>query len=395
MRLIKLVSLSLIVSFLSASDNSSLLSALKQEKLDIDRQKIELVSDNLRYDWVKQVMGTYSTSAFDGKNGLVDKSDIFSISIDQPIFKSGGIYYAIQYAGANREFLRLSTTLSEQNLIKSVISSWLLMKKYDFQIQKQKYQIENAKIDIIRKKEQYEGGFLDSSFLDNAILSKTTLEKNLIDMESLRYTQLMFFQSLSDANYMEITPPSFDMVDKNAYINKSLAIAQQNSQGKRVEFLKKMTTANYLPTFSLFAGYYNSSDNVGINDDTYSQFGLKVSMPLVDVNRGRTIELRQLDYLKSKLELQDIEKQEGNLYQDYVKKVELLNKKIDIVNIDAKLYDSLLNSTKELYEAGEKTIYDVDNLNNSKQTMLLDKKIYEIDVQRVLLDLYAKMSGEI
>lgn len=159
MRLIKLVSLSLVVSFLSASDNSSLLSALKQEKLNIDKKQVELESDNLKYDWVKQVTGTYSTSSYDGKKGSVDNSESFSISVDQPIFKSGGIYYAIQYAGANREFSRLSTALSEQNLIKSVIDSWLLMKKYDLQIQRQKYLIANAKIDIIRKKSNMKAVF--------------------------------------------------------------------------------------------------------------------------------------------------------------------------------------------------------------------------------------------
>jgi outer membrane protein TolC len=130
-------------------------------------------------------------------------------------------------------------------------------------------------------------------------------------------------------------------------------------------------------------------------DDSYNQIGVKVSMPLIDVNRGRTIEIRQLEYLKSKIELQDKELEEGNIYQDSVKKIELLNKKIDIVTNDAKLYDSLLISTKELFEAGEKTIYDVRNLENSKQTMILDKKIYDIDAQKVLLELYAKMHGEI
>ncbi|HIP30131.1 MAG TPA: hypothetical protein EYG93_08835 [Sulfurospirillum arcachonense] len=394
MHIKQLISLSLLVGVLGASDNSSLLSALKQEKLDIDRQKIELESDNLKYDWVKQIVGAYSTSNYDGKRGELDTSNSLSITMDQPFFKSGGIYYAIQYAGANREFLRLSATFNEQNLIKSVISAWLGMKKYDLQIQRQQYLIKNAKIDIIRKKEQYESGFLDSSFLDQAILTKTTLEKNLIDMESLRYSQLMIFKSLSDSDYMDITPPTFAMIDKDKYINNSLVLKQENAQSQKSEYLKKMTIANYLPTFSLFAGYYHMNDSTVLNDD-YNQVGIKVSMPLIDVNRGRTIEIRQLEYLKSKIELQDKELEEGNIYQDSVKKIELLNKKIDIVTNDAKLYDSLLISTKELFEAGEKTIYDVKNLENSKQTMILDKKIYEIDAQKVLLELYAKMHGEI
>ncbi len=394
MRLTKLISLSLLVSLLSANDNSSLLSSLKQEKLDIDKKKIELESENLKYDWVKQITGSYSTSTTEGKRDGDNNTDTFSITLDQPVFKSGGIYYAIQYAGANREFLRLSTALNEQNLIKSVILAWLDMKKYDFQIQRQKYLIENAKIDIIRKKEQYESGFLDSSFLDQAILTKTTLEKNLIDMESLRYSQLMRFKSLSDTNYMQITPPTFSMVDKDKYINNSLVLKQQSAEEKRAEYLKKMTIANYLPTFSVYAGYYDSPSSMNTND-TYNQIGLRVSMPLIDVNRGRTIEIRQLEYLKSKIELQDSELEESNLYQDSLKKIELLNKKIDIVTNDAKLYDSLLVSTKELFTAGEKTVYDVDTLYNSKQTMILDKQIYKIDAQKVLLNLYAKMHGEI
>ncbi|WP_024955195.1 TolC family protein [Sulfurospirillum arcachonense] len=395
MRLKYLVSLSLLVSFLSAADNSSLLSALKQKKLDIDKQTVELESDNLKYDWVNQIVGSYNKTKMDGKRGIVaDETDGFSISIDQPVFKSGGIYYAVQYSGANREFSRLSTKLNEQNLIKSIISSWLMIKKYDLQLKKQEYLIANAKIDVVRKKEQYESGFLDSSFLDNAILTKSSLEKTLIDLEEQRYSQLMNYKSLSDTSYLDITPPTFSMVDKKKYIEKSLALNTQRAASKQAEYLKKMTIANYLPTVSIFGGYYDMGDNINDND-RYNQVGIKVSMPLFDINRGRTIELKELNYLKSKLELKDVEKEEGNLYQDSIKKIELIKKKIVIAKNDAKLYDSLLTSTKELFEAGETTIYDVDTLDNSKQNTILDKKIYEIEIQQALLDLYAKMSGEI
>ncbi len=394
MHIKQLVSFLLLSTALIASDNRSLLSALKQEKLDIDKKTIELQSDNLKYDWVKQIVGSYSDSNYDGKRGLLDRSNTLSVTINQPFFKSGGIYYAIQYAGANRDFLRLSTKYAEQNLIKKVISSWLSMKQNDLRIRRQKFLIDNAKIDIIRKKEQYESGFLDSSFLDKAILTKTAFQKSLIDMESLRYSQLMIFKSLSDLDYMDITPPTFSMIDKDSFINNSLILQQQNALGVKSQYLKRMTVSNYLPSFSLFAGYYKMHDNV-YNDDDYNHIGVNVSMPLLDVNRGRTIEIKQLEYLKSQIEIKDKELEEGNMYQDSVKKIELLDKKIDIVTHDAELYDAIIVSTKELFSAGEKTIYDVENLENSKQTMLLDKKIYEIDAQKVLLELYAKMNGEI
>lgn len=396
MRLKQLASVVILSSlFLNAADNSALLSSLKQDKLELDKKKNELESDNLKYDWVKQIVGAYSYTNSD-QSGATKETNLFSITLDQPIFKSGGIYYGIQYSGANREFLRLTTKLNEQTLIKSAISALLNIKKLDLQIQKQNALIENAKIDILRKKEQYESGLLDSSFLDSAILNKNGYQKALIDMQSNRYSALMNFQSISDLEYSSITPPSFNMLEKSDYLDKSLIIKQQDMNAQKAEHLKEMTIANYLPTVSLVAGYYDSKEEVNtVTKNSYANFGLRVSMPLIDVNRGRTIEVKQLEYLKSKIELEDTKIQESTIYQDYVMKIEFLNKKIDLALNDANLYDSLLFSTKELFKAGEKTIYDVNTLEYSKQTMILDKKIYEVDVQLALLELYAKMSGEI
>jgi outer membrane protein TolC len=395
MRLKQLASVLILSTLLlNAADNSALLSTLKQDKLDIDKKKNELESDNLKYDWIEQIKGSYSYTN-SGVSGETKETNLFSVTLDQPIFKSGGIYYGIQYSGANREFLRLTTKLNEQTLVKSAILALLNIKKLDFQIQRQNALIENAKIDIMRKKEQYESGLIDSSFLDTAILNKNGYGKALIDMQSSRYSALMNFKSISDFEYSSIIPPSFTMLEKSDYLDKSLIIKQQDMNSKKAEHLKEMTIANYLPTVSLFAGYYDSSIKQGGIDENYNTFGVKISMPLIDVNRGRTIEVKQLEYMKSKLELADTKIQESNIYQDYVKKIEFLNKKIDLAVNDANLYDSLLFSTKELFKAGEKTIYDVNTLEYSQKTMILDKKIYEVDVQLALLELYAKMSGEI
>lgn len=396
MRLKIWLSILVLLTSMQAADNSKLLSALKQEKLDIDKKQNQLESDNLQYDWVNQIMGNYSYTDSD-QMGYTTKSDLFSITMEQPFFRSGGIYYAIQYSGANREFLELSTKLSEQTLIKNLIASWLAIKRFDLQIQRQEYLIKNAQIDIIRKKEQYENGFLDSSFLDNAILSKSNLRKALIDMESARYEKLMSFEKLSDMDYTKINPPTFSMVDLQEYAKKSLAIEQQRAQIQRKDYLKKMQIANYLPTFSFFGGIYKSEEESfrGTKKDSYNRIGIKVSMPLFAINRGRTIEIQQLEYLKSKLELQDVKKEETKNYQQTARKIDLLKKRIAIAKEDVELYDSLLLNTRELYSAGEKTVYDVDTLRNSKRTMMLDKAIYEVDVQLALLELYAKMNGEI
>ncbi|MDD3463265.1 MAG: TolC family protein [Sulfurospirillaceae bacterium] len=391
-RLVRYVSLFLaLYSFLFAGETKDLLSGLRQEKLRLEAEKNELESDNLKYDWLNQIVASFSRTNSDRK-GMDGTMDTFSVVIDQPIFKSGGIYYAVKYANASREYLRITSRLSEQSEIKSVVSTLLNIKKIDLQILRQNFLIDNAKIDIVRKKEQYDSGFLDSSYLDQAILTKSALQKTLLDMESSKNELLNTFKTISDADYLKVAPPVFGMIDKQKYISSSLLVSEKQKETQRNEYLKKMTIANFLPTLSLVAGYYDTND---IFQENYKTYGLKLSMPIFDVNRGRDIQMQKLDVLKSKVALEDTKRSEENLYENSIKKISFLEQKIDLARQDVELYSSLLVTTTDAFKAGEKTIYDVDTLTNSKQTMALDADIFGVDVQLLLLDLYAKMNGEI
>ncbi len=392
MRLIGYLSLSIVslVSFAQAG-NIQILSGLKQNIIKNEKLTNELSSDNLEKSWINSIVGSFSYNNSDVSGSRRDSSTL-SVTMNQPVFKSGGIYYAIKYANANRDFLRISTKLNEQTEIKTVLGSLYNLKKLDLQIQKQKYMIDNAKIDIIRKKEQYQSGFLDSSFLDQAILSESSLQRSLLDMKSNRLELLRTVKSYSDSDISSISLPHFSLIDKSEFLNKSLLLKQKNAQIIVNNYLKKMTVANYLPSVTFNAGYYNTSDS---GSDEYTNFGLKVSMPLIDLNRGRTIEIKRLEYLKSKLQLQDTKRAESENFDLAIAKIKLLEKKVALAKEDLKLYDSLLQSTRDSYRAGEKTIYDVDTLENSKETMGLDIEIFKTDIQLSLLEIYAKMNGKI
>ncbi len=392
MRLISSLSLVIISIFTVAqAKNTSLLSGLKQDILKNEKKTNELNSDNLEKSWINSVVGSFSYNSSDS-SGRRRESNTLSVYINQPIFKSGGIYYAIKYADANRDFLRISTKLTEQGEIKTVLASLYSLKKLDLQIQKQNYMIDNAKIDIIRKKEQYQSGFLDSSYLNQAILSQSSLQRALLDMKSSRLELVRTLKSYSDVDINSVTLPHFTLINRSEFLDKSLLLKQKNSEITKNNYLKKMTISSYLPTVTLNAGYYNTHD---FGNNKYTSFGLSVSMPIFDINRGRSIEIKRLEYLKSKLELQDSYKAESENFDLALKKIKLLKEKITLAKEDVKLYDSLLQSTKDSYKAGEKTIYDVDTLKNSKNTMALDVKIFKTDIELSLLNLYAKMNGKI
>ena len=398
MRLALLLSGTLLTNLVIASENISLLSEQNQEQLRIQKLQNELQSDNLRNNWLNPVTGAWSWTKIEGQKGIGDKdTGTVSVSIDQPIFRSGGIYFGIRYADANRAFLQLSTKLNEQSQIKQVMNDVLRIRRLDLQRERLGFQIENAKIDIIRKREQYENGFADSSDLDQAILNKSALEHSLLDLESSKITLLKEFESISDSDIRSLKLPTFSMVDEQKYLEHSLALLQQESMLTKTQWLQKATVSNSLLNLSLNAAYYSQKidQTSGDYEDDYKTYGIKFSIPLFDVNRRRTIELARLDTLMENSELQELKTSEKKLYESAYEGVKLLEKKRELSQKDYELYTSLLTSTQELAGAGEKTAYDVDTLKNSRETMRIDQDLYTIDIQLALLNLYAKMHGEI
>jgi len=115
-------------------------------------------------------------------------------------------------------------------------------------------------------------------------------------------------------------------------------------------------------------------------------------MPLFDINSFKEIESAKIDYLKAKNILEDKRRQKSNLYWQIQKSLQIINKKIELTKEDIKLYSALLKDTEDRYKAGEKTLYDLETIKNSLEQKRLDLKIFKIDRQLLLLDLYKEVS---
>ncbi len=380
-----LLSCLMIFSVVNATD---ILSKTKKDILKNEKKQNRKSSDILEFDWINPINLSYSHSKSD-MTTPTQSSDNFSISFSQPIFRSGGIYYAIQYSKANREFLKLVTSLKEKSLLKSAFVTLLSLKNIDLKIKKQRFLIKNANIDIKRKKEQYLSGVLDSSFLDNAVLNKNRLEIALLDMKSTKAELLKTFHTLSSLDYKVVNLPHLKLVNLQSYIKDNLVLKNAKADIKRQNYLKKMTISNYFPKISLFASYnHNRTKYLMTKNNSYKNYGISISMPLFDINRGKNIELQKLKYIKSKLEMIDKQNSEKEFYKAIVKKIELYRKKISLAKEEEKLYASLLKTTKDLYNGGEKTIFDVQTMQNSLNSTILDKKIYQNNLDIELFKLY-------
>ena len=69
----------------------------------------------------------------------------------------------------------------------------------------------------------------------------------------------------------------------------------------------------------------------------------------------------------------------------------MIDERLQITKDDLDVYDSILKIINEEKDAQIKTQSDLDTLQNSQKIKSLDIKVYEIDKQLELLEMYVKL----
>lgn len=383
---------------IAGADSSSYLSPNQQQLLELERKQAKENANALRYDWVSPWQLSYSHSVADD-GSPAQRSDNWVITASQPVFKSGGIYYGIKYADATESYSYQSIDIEEKTLITQVIDLILQLHAIDLQQARQQRLIDNGKINVLRKTEQFQSGFLDSSFLDQAILELNALEVAAAELEESRFMLLAELRNLSDADYQNITIPEFLLMDEDAFLTANSQIRQQRQLTEQQRYKNLGTVTLFLPTVSLEASYSDSRVRYPLEssqpryENSYSTYGVTVSMPILDVNTFNDIEVARIDYLKASIGVQEKQRQEENLYRRTLAQLQAIDTKVALARNSQQQYESLVEDAKAKLDAGEGTTYDVQTLENSYQTKRLDEQLYAIERQRQLLTLVSRMSG--
>ena len=371
------------------------LSEPKNRLFDYSEKINSLRSDILRKSWISPLMLNYSTSRTSNSFGRDGRNDIFTISMDQPIFKSGGIYSAIKYASALEGANSMDIELARR---KSVIEAVrILMELMKLQLQRRQLQllVENDEIDIKRKKEQYIAGIIDSSFLDQAILQRNRDKTSLLGLRLQEVSLLNSFRLLSDKDPYSLKIPRLKLIEKRSFLASNMEIERERLEALSKDYESSMTLSKYLPSLSVFGSYNDEKGDYDISmkdySDSYYRVGLRLSMP-ININSLQDIEASRVEYLKSMVQLQEKRKEAENEYDTILTTISLIESKIALARSDEKLYSKLLKSTQELYRAGSKTKLDIDTLKNSMQMARLDAQVYELEKQIQLLKLYEKVN---
>lgn len=386
-------------SLIHADELGEILSDNKELIFDYQLESNELESDILSKSWMNPVRLQYSRDYSTQIEDVTRKTGRYSVIIDQPIFRSGGIYYGIKYSQALRDATRTDIELQRRTMIGDAISILFNLKKTKLEQEKMKYQIKNDAIDIRQKRDSYDAGLLDSSFLDQAILKKSQDETALLEMDLTLMELKQKFALLSDKDPEKLRLPALKLMSKTDYSEANLELKRDRLRAVQSDYNQKVTWAKYLPEVSL-QGQYTKIDGdlplfnpIGLKLDYYN-YGFTVSMPL-DINSFSDIEASKVEKLRAAVEVLDRKETVDEEYDWIHNSLSILDKKITLAQKDEKVYKSLFRLTKNLADAGEKTSFDADIMHNSLQIRKIDQKIYQIDKQIQLLKLYVRVENAI
>jgi len=378
------------------------ISELKHKEFSYDYEKSLLEKKKLRDSWIQPLQLRYTISKsnpYNEQGAPTQKTQNAAIVMDQPIFQSGGIYYGIKFAEASYEYNKYSIDVAKRKLIKEAVQLLMQIKQNELSLQKQKLQIDNSRISLEQKQEQYLNGQLDSGFLNNAVIEKNVVTQKLFDLQTNHERLISKFEAISDLNYKEATVPHLKLVSSEDFLAHNIDIKQLKSERERNRFNKNVTISKYLPKVSLTAGYnWDKLENPSFAgqavqdppETEYYNYGLKATIP-IDINTFRDVESSRVEYLKSLVVIDDKKREQTALYEQVTQNLINFDKKIKLSIANHELYSKLLHDTTQLYEAGYKTEYDVKNLRNSVEIEKLDQRIFELDKQLELLNLYEKL----
>lgn len=388
---VKLLICSLISINLFASNEAfdeKIISDKRLENFNLTKEQIEQDSSKLRKDWINPVTYQY-------KKNLGEEYETAQsiISINQPIFQSGGIYKAIKYADSTYDYASLELDQQKKDLITQALNLLYGIEKTNLNIQKAKYTLENAKIDVNRKKEQVLNGFLDASYLDDALLNLNSTKHNLVDLKYKKEELINSFNNISSQDYTKFELPVFKIFSEQEFIENNIELKKAEANIEKKGNYSYMTMAKYLPSvnaFYTYSKYHDIDDNPKLTKENDQTFGLSLNVPF-DSRTYNDVQSKRIEYLKSKLNLENSIDDEKTFFKTKLEKISMLDERLQITREDLEVYDSILKIINEEKQAQIKTQSDLDTLQNSQKIKSLDLKIYEIDRQIELLELYAKL----
>ena len=375
-----------------AEDSVSLLSEEKQTVLRLQKEVYEAENEKLRTNWIAplNLSGSYS---FDksAQGDYRSTTENVSASINQDIFRSGGILYQIAYADAKKEREILSRLKEIANLNEQLFTALLSYRKTLYQKEQSLQKLKNYEIEIFIKRQLFEAGKADITELNNALMNKSTELKNLVSLEYTMAEQRYEIAKISNIDPASFELPRFELIDEESYVDGQFDLRYTRANTQTLRYSYDVTTTDYLPSVALNAalGYqnYDPINRIGDYEGRYYSTGVSITLPLT-YNASATIQEAKATYLKEAAAAADKQREIRAGYAQSIEKIKSYRSAIAITSQNLFLYEDLIKAIRSGVDAGTKTGYDLQTLQNSKTIEEYDLKINEINIQIELAKLH-------
>lgn len=362
---------------LSLLHAASPLSPEKSRLLDLKRQQQDAESTKLKNSWIAPLKLSASWQRNVNAGNFDGTTANASLRLNQDIFRSGGIWYAVDYAKALGEAQALGIDIEEARELEQLYRLKIQLERDGLKLQQAKLTRKNREIDADVVRERYKSGDADISELSRVMLQVDQAENQIITLENALESERLELQKLYGAKPLEkLRLPEMPLVDKEDYLARNMELLRYRKQIASDKAKYKTVRASYLPKLSVNGNYGYSrfrGDFQNYDGDEYG-YGITFSIPL-DYNMPKDIEANKIAWLANKVAAKDRKNELEKEYEKHRLAIEAAQKKIGVAKRMTKRYDALYRFTKAEYRAGTKTSYDVASLKNALEIEKLEQKI--------------------
>ncbi len=381
--------------------NEDVLELLKDDKKEY--RKLDKESILKKYDYSKNSwIGTINLDASVSTTHPFDKSkdDNYSkqasIGFTQSLFESGGIWSKIDNAKSTFDYDLLSWENENSELLLSIYSTLLEIKKLKYQQFQNRIKYENKDIELIIKKIQYEAGKSDIIELNNAVMSKNIAYRDVISVENSLKQKELELAKYTDLKYENIEILDFKPISKEDFLQKNFSLLKEDARVAILNSSYKIDRSKYLPKLTLNANarYSNTKDDFNNmlsdtrKEDSQSTASLNFSMPLFDYNMSSKLQESKIEVLKQQTYLNDLKSDIESDFEQILTKIDTYEKISKSIDDNIKLYEDLIKANRVSNQAGMTASYDLEILENSKIINEYDLLINDINILQEYSKLY-------
>ena len=341
------------------------------EKLEESKELIENAYNQKLPTITSTISGTYSNS--DSSTATTSTTpesftDKYKLSLTQNLYDAGEKNLEIERSKILFDKEIINFKISIQDLILSAINGYLTVINYEKSLEASSKNFDSVTRFLDETKTKFDLGSATLYDLQNAESAFAVAETNLFiaqqnyDVSKITFNRIVGLKAVNLEDIIDINKNlKFDLFIQNV-VNNNYSLALLDNDIRNTELLLAIEKLNNKPSLDLSTSIeYSDSGRIDSGTEkTNGTIGLTLTIPVFQKNNDKSdIRKYQSKLLQTELTFEDTKQdltiQASNLYKNYL----ISKSNISSNNKQLKSIQTSLDSIKEEYKIGTKTITDL------------------------------------